>query len=211
MRKKAELISNGLVQVPNISIEYRGFTIQPKRDFGSYPYQNVNVYRKGYVCVKDYTNPMAGATWSHTVTGAKIMIDCHIEAEGDGDKFWELMGQWEERDYIRKAESIIDDEIESVYNGLCNVPNIHIEYKGYHIRPKRDFAGVKIEQDGNTYNKAYVIVDDTGCAILPYSTIIDGITEAKVIIDCKVQSKDDNEKFMQLLEQMQGLDIYEEV
>lgn len=90
MRKKVERISNGLVNVPDIKIEYRGFIIQPKRDFGGYPYSNVNTIRKGYVAVRDGLNYMPGATWAGSVIEAKAMIDSYIEADGDGQKFWEI-------------------------------------------------------------------------------------------------------------------------
>lgn len=88
--KKAEMVFNGLVNVPNINIEYRGFNIVPKRDFGSYPYSNVNTYRKGYVVVKNGVNVIAGASWASSVIEAKAMIDSHIKADGDGDLFWKI-------------------------------------------------------------------------------------------------------------------------
>lgn len=90
-RKKVEYVNNGLVNVPDIDIEYRGFRIRPKLDFGSTPYLNVNTYKKGYVVVQDGINPMPGATWSTSVLEAKVMIDVYIEADGDGDTFWKMM------------------------------------------------------------------------------------------------------------------------
>jgi hypothetical protein len=90
MKKVPEYVSNGLVNVPDIDIEYRGFHIKAKRDFGSYPYSNVNTYKKGYVVVKDGCNPMPGATWATSVIGARVMIDSYIEAEGDARLFWEI-------------------------------------------------------------------------------------------------------------------------
>lgn len=102
MRKKVEHVSNGLVNVPNIDIEYKGFHIMPKRDFGGYPYSNVNTIRKGYVVVKDGCNVMPGATWAHSVIEAKEMIESYIEAEGNGDLFWKIhrekqgLGEYEE-------------------------------------------------------------------------------------------------------------------
>lgn len=90
MRKKAEFVSNGLVNVPNIDIEYRGYHIIPKLDFGSYPYLNVNTYKKGYVIVKDSMNVMPGATWATSIIEAKEMINSLIESNGDGQLFWEI-------------------------------------------------------------------------------------------------------------------------
>lgn len=90
MKKKVEWVFNGIVNVPDIDIEYRGFHIRPKRDFGGYPYANVNTYKKGYVVVKDGMNAMPGATWSFSVIEAKVMIDSFIEAGGDAKVFWEI-------------------------------------------------------------------------------------------------------------------------
>lgn len=90
MRKKAETVSNGLVNVPNIDIEYRGFHIKPKRDFGSYPHQNVNTYCKGYVVVQNGCNVIAGGAWASSVIEAKALIDSHIEADGDAELFWKI-------------------------------------------------------------------------------------------------------------------------
>lgn len=91
MTKKAELVHNGIINVPNIDIEYRGFHIRPKLDFGRTPYQNVNTYRKGYVVVKGNVNVMAGGTWATSVIEAKAMIDAHIEADGNGEMFWKIL------------------------------------------------------------------------------------------------------------------------
>ena len=91
MAKEAELVHNGLVNVPQIDIEYRDFHIVPKLDFGSTPYQNVNTYRKGYVIVKDGVNVMPGATWATSVIEAKVMIDVYIEADGNGEMFWKIL------------------------------------------------------------------------------------------------------------------------
>lgn len=90
MEKRPKFVNNGLVNVPNIEIEYRGFIIKPKLDFGKYPYQGVNTYRKGYVMTKDGYNVMAGATWATSIVEAKSMIDSHLEAEGDPIRFWKI-------------------------------------------------------------------------------------------------------------------------
>jgi hypothetical protein len=90
MKKRAEKVFNGICNVPNIDIEYKGFHIIPKRDFGKYPYMNVNTYRKGYVIVQNNVNVMAGATWTSSIVEAKVLIDSHIEANGDSDLFWKI-------------------------------------------------------------------------------------------------------------------------
>lgn len=101
--KKFIKVSNGLINVPNIEINYRGYKIIPKRDFGKYPYQNNGcVYSKGYVVTDGTCNVMPGATWSHSVIEAKAMIDTLHESIETGKDFWELhrvkqgLMEWEE-------------------------------------------------------------------------------------------------------------------
>lgn len=102
MKKKAEKVSNGLVMVPKIDIEYRGFHIEAKRDFGNQPFSNVNTYRKGYVVVKNGANIMPGGTWASSIIEAKVMIDTYLEADGNAQLFWDILrrkqglGEYEE-------------------------------------------------------------------------------------------------------------------
>lgn len=103
MKKKAEYVSNGLINVPNIDIEYRGYHIVPKRDFGNSPFQSAGcIFSKGYIITDGYCNMMPGASWSHDVIGAKVMIDILIEAKESGKDFWDLLrekqglAEWEE-------------------------------------------------------------------------------------------------------------------
>lgn len=91
-RKAVEYVHNGMINVPSISIEYRGFTIKPKLDMGSTPWSsNGNTIRKGYVVVRDGYNPMPGGAWAQSVIEAKVMIDTFIEAEENAEKFWMLL------------------------------------------------------------------------------------------------------------------------
>ena len=39
MKQKAEMVRNGMILVPNISVEYKGYAICPKLDMGSVPWQ----------------------------------------------------------------------------------------------------------------------------------------------------------------------------
>lgn len=81
-------------------IDYRGFTIEPKRDFvGAGFYINGAFTKRGYV-VKDDCNAMPGATWFHTIEGAKEAIDILIDVGGADiwnpspdtfTRFWERM------------------------------------------------------------------------------------------------------------------------
>lgn len=93
MPKKATMRFNGLAMVPDIDIEYRGFNIKAKMDFGNSPYKNVNTYRKGYVVVKDGVNAMPGAIWATSIVEAKSMIDSFIEADGSSAMFWVIQGE----------------------------------------------------------------------------------------------------------------------
>ena len=38
MKKRAKVVSNGLMRVPNIKVAYRGYQIEPKLDFGGTPF-----------------------------------------------------------------------------------------------------------------------------------------------------------------------------
>ena len=64
-------------------IDYRGFTIEPKRDFGPTGFYIDGKFTKiGYVVIKDGCNAMPGATWFHTTESAKNAIDILIEVGG---------------------------------------------------------------------------------------------------------------------------------
>ena len=82
-------------------VDYRGFTIEPKRDFGpSGFYIGGKFIKRGYVVVKDGCNAMPGATWFYTVEDAKNAIDILIDVGGDdiwqpaasfAERFWERL------------------------------------------------------------------------------------------------------------------------
>lgn len=73
-------------------MEYRGYTIKPKLDFGKYGFYIDGEYVKtGFVVTDGFCNVMPGATWSQTEDGAKVLIDIYITAEGDAEKFWDLV------------------------------------------------------------------------------------------------------------------------
>lgn len=93
MRKIVEFVNNGMINVPNIKLEYRGYYIVPKRDMGSSAWLvNANLIRKGYVVTDDgIINVMPGATWFKSVVEAKVAIDILFEANDDSQKFWELL------------------------------------------------------------------------------------------------------------------------
>ena len=91
-RKTPEMRSNGIINVPQIEIKYRGFTIKPKMDMGSTPWMsNGNTIRRGYVVIRDGCLAMPGGSWSGSIIEAKVSIDTFIEAEENGDRFWELL------------------------------------------------------------------------------------------------------------------------
>jgi hypothetical protein len=74
-------------------MEYRGYTIGPKRDFGGKPFSiEGRSVMSGFVVGKDHVgNIMPGATWFETIEQAKHGIDCHIAANGSSDEFWRLV------------------------------------------------------------------------------------------------------------------------
>lgn len=103
MRKKAPMVGNGLMPVPDIVIAYRGFEIVPKKDFWIQPHQDCGgIYKKGYVVTDGISNVMPGAAWARSVVEAKAMVDALVEAGEDSDKFWQILrerqglAEWEE-------------------------------------------------------------------------------------------------------------------
>lgn len=79
-------------------IRYRGFLIEPKRDFGRYGFIiKGKVVKKGWLAVfppghkYEGCNAMPGATWAVTVPEAKRMIDAYIKARGRPDRFWRIV------------------------------------------------------------------------------------------------------------------------
>lgn len=88
-------------------VNHRGFTIQPKQDFGPTGFFVDGKYTKiGYVVVKDGCNAMPGAAWFHTIEIAKEAIDILIDVGGEdiwnrdvgvSKQFWERIRAREER------------------------------------------------------------------------------------------------------------------
>lgn len=71
-------------------IEYRGYNIQVKRDFGGRAHLVDGLpCMWGYVVVKGICNVMPGGTWFQTVKSAKQAIDILIDHGPDG--FWETL------------------------------------------------------------------------------------------------------------------------
>jgi hypothetical protein len=70
-------------------LDYRGFAVEPKRDFGPVGfYIDGRFVKDGFVVVKDGCNAMPGATWFRTIDSAKHAIDVFIDVDGDAYKFW---------------------------------------------------------------------------------------------------------------------------
>ncbi|TQS01389.1 hypothetical protein [Paenibacillus ottowii] len=99
-KKKAEYRSNGLIHVPDIRIEYKGFIIQPKLDMGRNPWRiKGNDIRRGYIVMENGCLAMPGGAWACSVVEAKHMIDTYLESGGDVQKFWELLRKAEYEEY----------------------------------------------------------------------------------------------------------------
>jgi len=87
-----EMVNNGLMLVPKILVEYRGYRIVPKLDFGRRPFLADGVWvSSGYVVTDGMCNVMPGGVWAESVPEAKTMVDVFIETNGDAQKFWEVM------------------------------------------------------------------------------------------------------------------------
>lgn len=75
-------------------VEYAGFIIKPKRDFGSTGFYDAKTRRnvkEGWVVVKNGCNAMPGATWAHTKAQAKQLIDVLLAVGEDEQRFWHLL------------------------------------------------------------------------------------------------------------------------
>ena len=72
------------------TLSHRGFTVEPKRDFGpSGFYIGGKFIKHGFVVTKNGYNAMPGATWFLSVDDAKHAIDTFIDVNGNADKFWQ--------------------------------------------------------------------------------------------------------------------------
>ncbi len=95
MKKQAEMVKNGIIFVPNISIEYRGFTIRPKLDMGSTPWlSNGNYYSRGYIVTQNNVQVMPGCAWFHSIIEARVAVDILIESNRDCSVFWNLLNEY---------------------------------------------------------------------------------------------------------------------
>lgn len=90
--KIAEMRHNGIINVPDIEIEYKGYKIKAKLDMGGSAWSsNGNSIYRGYIIVKDHCLALPGGAWAESIIEAKVMIDLLIEAEGNAEKFWGLL------------------------------------------------------------------------------------------------------------------------
>jgi hypothetical protein len=88
---KTELF-NGMFNVKNRVVEYRGFTIKPKLDMGTHPWlTHANRISTGWVVVKDGCLALPGACWDSSLLACRSSIDLWIESGFNAEKFWELM------------------------------------------------------------------------------------------------------------------------
>lgn len=69
-------------------VEYRGYTIKPRKANTPWPPDE----RQGYWITKDGTNVAPGAAWFSSVREAKVGIDRLILAKDDATLFWLLNG-----------------------------------------------------------------------------------------------------------------------
>lgn len=83
---------------PTIShIEYDGYTIKPKLDFGPGRghYIKGRYVKEGWVVTKGGANVLPGATWGETTDDAMRLLHCYIAAGEESDiggrRFWSLV------------------------------------------------------------------------------------------------------------------------
>lgn len=78
--------------MPEPTISYRGYIIEPKRDFGPYGYRGDggHVIRVGFLAVKDGCNATPGAGWYTSIAQARRGIDALIAAQGDAQRFYAI-------------------------------------------------------------------------------------------------------------------------
>lgn len=75
-------------------IQYAGFDIVAKLDFGQYGYWdskhrcNINA---GWVVVENGCNALPGATWAKTQEQAIGLISVFLAVDRDPDKFWHMV------------------------------------------------------------------------------------------------------------------------
>lgn len=85
-------LHNGLYNVKNRVVNYRGYSIVPKLDFGDHAYRShANVISTGWIVTKDGCNAMPGATWDASILACRASIDIWIESDFNTNKYWELM------------------------------------------------------------------------------------------------------------------------
>lgn len=69
---------------PSHTVEYRGFGIVRKMDFGNQPHLiDGHMVKEGYLAIENGCNALPGATWGQTVQSVKNMIDDLITARED--------------------------------------------------------------------------------------------------------------------------------
>jgi hypothetical protein len=85
-------LHNGIYNVKNRVVKYRGFEIKPKLDFGQYPYHSHgNITSTGWIVVKDGCLALPAAGWNSSILEARASIDIWIESGFNAEKYWELM------------------------------------------------------------------------------------------------------------------------
>jgi hypothetical protein len=89
-RKKPTYVSNGLLNVPDIRIDYNGFVIVPKLDFGGGAFfiKGTKVMRGYIVSNGGITNVMPGATWFQSIIEARVAVDILTSVGGNSQLFW---------------------------------------------------------------------------------------------------------------------------
>lgn len=98
---------------PAFSIEYKGYQIERKQDFGTGHLIDGFKVKHGYIALKGSCNVMPGATWFLTVKETKEAIDMYELVEHDAAKFWVALSKLRKMKNETFVECLkqIEDEI----------------------------------------------------------------------------------------------------
>ena len=94
----------------------------------------------------------------------------------------------------RTATYVDNDEV-VLNNGIYNVKNRVVTYRGFKIKPKLDFGQYPYRSHGNVISTGWVVIDQNGCLALPAAAWDSSILEARASIDLWIESGFDAKNF----------------
>lgn len=79
------------------------------------------------------------------------------------------------------------------------IASYSVKYRGFKVVVKRDFGGRFFLIDGMPCMWGYVVIDDTGCNVMPGATWFQTVRDAKRGIDNLLRAEDDPVAFWELM------------